>query len=103
VFVSTTDTNRLRAIVLSLRQLFPNLNIFARVRTLKEQEFLRSRGIKHAGTMFIESTLFRGEELLKDLGVTEVQAKQLIDSMRKNDYALIRAAFSQGDIESSQV
>ena len=94
VFISTTDAERLRAIALSLKQFFPKLKIYARVSTFEEQAYLRSRGIENAGTMFIESTFFRGSELLKDLGVPEDRATQLVESLRKDDYEFVRNALS---------
>ena len=94
VFISTTDPGRLKAIALYLRQRYPVLDIYARVQSLDEQAYLRSMGIKHASTIFLESTLVRGESLLKEMGVTEEQAHTLVENLRKNDYELIKAAFS---------
>jgi Kef-type K+ transport system membrane component KefB/voltage-gated potassium channel Kch len=89
-FISTTDNNRLRTVALYLRGRYPELDIYARVRTIEEQEDLRMHGIKHAGTTYLESTLFRGQSLLRDMGVAEEQAKLLIDSLRQDDYKLIK-------------
>jgi glutathione-regulated potassium-efflux system protein KefB len=94
-FLSTTDADRLRTVALYLRERYPSLDIYARVRTLDEQEALRAKGVKHAGTTYLESTLFRGEALLKNMGVAENQAKVLIDSLRKDDYQLIKNAFDK--------
>jgi len=78
-----------------LHERYPSLDIYARVQTLDEQQALRARGVKHAGTTYLESTLFRGEALLKNMGVTESQAKILIDSLRKDDYQLIKDTFDK--------
>lgn len=93
-FVSTTDAERLRAVALFLRQRYPTLDVYARVLTLDEETYLRGKGIKHAGTVFLESTLFRGESLLKDMGIPEEQAKNLVESLRRDDFDLIRVALS---------
>jgi len=66
LFQSTTDTDRLRMVALFLRERYPGLDIYARVRSLDEQASLRTLGIKHTGTNHLESTLFRGQSLLKD-------------------------------------
>ena len=93
-FVSTTDAERLRAVALFLRQRYPTLDVYARVLTLEEETFLHGKGIRHAGTVFLESTLFRGESLLKDMGIPEEQAKDLVASLRRDDFDLIRVALS---------
>jgi monovalent cation:proton antiporter-2 (CPA2) family protein len=92
-FLSTIDADRIRTVALYLHERYPSLDIYARVQTLDEQQALRARGVKHAGTTYLESTLFRGEALLKNMGVAENQAKILIDSLRKDDYLLIKNAF----------
>jgi hypothetical protein len=59
-----------------------------------EQDKLVSRGIKKACTGYIESTLVRGAMLLKDLGVSEVEASELVKAFQKNNYALVRAGYA---------
>ncbi len=97
VFIATIDKNRVRAIALSLRTDYPQLQIFARTETLREGAYLREHGIHNAGTMYIESTLFRGGQLLKVLGVPEEQAGELIEDMRRDDFRLLKKAFSVAD------
>ena len=97
VFISTTDMDRLRGIALSMHRDYPGLDIYAQVNTIEDQTRLRAKGIKHAGTGFIESTLFRGGSLLKNMGVAEDQVTVLIDSLRKDDYALSQQALSAED------
>jgi len=97
VFIATIDKNRVRAIALSLRTDYPQLQIFARTETLREAAYLRKRGIHNAGTMYIESTLFRGGQLLKVLGVPEEQAGELIEAMRRDDFSLLKKAFGVAD------
>ena len=64
---------------------------------IEDQTGLRAKGIRHAGTGFIESTLFRGGSLLKNMDVAENQVTELIDSLRKDEYALIQQALSAED------
>jgi glutathione-regulated potassium-efflux system protein KefB len=97
VFIASTEAGRVRAIALSLRQLYPELRIHVRVATIQEEEFLRSKGIEHAGTVYLESTLFRGEELLKDLGVSEESAKTLVDNLRKDNFRELKGATAPRD------
>ena len=55
------------------------------------QDELVAKGIMHAGTGYIESTLVRGSMLLKGLGVPEDDVSELVKALQHNDYELIRA------------
>jgi monovalent cation:proton antiporter-2 (CPA2) family protein len=89
VFISSTDMESLKSIALTLRQNYPDLDIFARVDSIQDQQELRALGIKHAATSFIESTLSRGTSLLREMGVAEDAVDSLVESLRKDEYAPI--------------
>jgi glutathione-regulated potassium-efflux system protein KefB len=91
-YVTSRDLDHARALAITLHRLYPNLNVYVRVRTLEDQDALVAKGIKHAGTGYIESTLVRGGMLLKDLGVSEDAVSELVKELHQNDYALIRAS-----------
>ena len=59
---------------------------------------LVARGVKHAGTGYIESTLARGAMLLKDLGLSQDDASELVEALRRDNYRLIRSAWP--DVEA---
>ena len=80
-----------------MRRDYPNLDIYARVPTLEDEAELQIKGIRHAGTTFIESTLFRGIALLKDMGVAEDHAATLVEILRKDDYKAIRQSLMSAD------
>ena len=94
-YVTSRDMEHAKALAITLHCLYPDLNVYVRVRTLRDQDELVAKGIMHAGTGHIESTLVRGSMLLKDLGVPEDDVTELIKELHQNDYALIRA----GDVE----
>jgi len=94
-FVSTRDSERAEGLALTLHRLYPSLNVYVRVRSLGEQDKLVSKGIKKAATGYIESTLIRGALLLKDLGVSEVDVNELVRAFRNDNYALVRAEYSE--------
>ena len=94
-YVTPRDMEHAKAMAITLHRLYPDLNVYVRVRTLGDQDELVAKGIMHAGTGHIESTLVRGSMLLKDLGVPEDDVTELINELHQNDYALIRA----GDAE----
>ena len=94
VFVTSRDSEAAKALALTLHRLYPQLDVHVRVRTLGDQAALVAKGIKHAGTGYIESTLTRGGMLLKDLGLPEEDVSELVSALRDDDYALIRAAYA---------
>jgi hypothetical protein len=65
------------------------------VRALGDQDELVAKGVRHAGTGYIESTLVRGGMLLKGLGVSEDDVSRLVNEFQRNDYALIRAGYAK--------
>jgi hypothetical protein len=65
------------------------------VRSLREQDRLVLKGINKAATGYIESTLIRGAMLLKDLGMSEVDASELVKAFQKDNYALVKADYGQ--------
>jgi glutathione-regulated potassium-efflux system protein KefB len=87
VFISSTDMKRLKGIALTLRGNYPKLDVYARVNSIEDQQELRARGIKHAATSFIESTLSRGASLLLEMGVAEDAVDSLVESLREGEYA----------------
>ena len=94
VLLSSKDIEQLKGISLSLHRKYPALDIYACVNSLEDQFELRERGIKHAGTTFIESTLFRGSSLLKKMGVPEDDVDSLVASLRQDEHTLITQALS---------
>ena len=90
-YVTSRDMHHAEAMAITLHRLYPHLDIYVRVRTLEDQDKLVAKGIKHAGTGYIESTLIRGGMLLKDLGVPEDDVRELIDELQQNDHALVRS------------
>jgi hypothetical protein len=65
------------------------------VDSLAEQDELAARGIRHAGTGYIESTLTRGATLLQDLGLSQDDLGGLLEALRRDNYALIRSSFEK--------
>jgi len=95
VYVTSRDMDHAKALAVTLHRLYPILDVYVRVRTLAEQDELVAKGIKHAGTGYIESTLVRGGMLLKDVGVSEEDVSELIKAFQHEDYALVRAAYAE--------
>ena len=96
-YVTSRDMAHAKALAVTLHRLYPHLDVYVRVRTLEDQDELVDKGIEHAGTGYIESTLVRGGMLLKDLGVSEDDVGELIKELQHNDYALVRAGYAEVD------
>ena len=94
-YVTPRDMKLAKALAVSLQSLYPSLDVYVRVRTLKDQDELVAKGIKHAGTGYIESTLVRGSMLLKGLGIAEDEVQELIKDFQRDDFALIRTAYAK--------
>jgi glutathione-regulated potassium-efflux system protein KefB len=94
VFVTSRDTELAKELAITLHRLFPKLDVYVAVDTLAEQDELAAKGIKHAGTGYIESTLTRGTVLLQDVGLPADDIAKLLEALRRDNYALIRASFA---------
>ena len=97
VFITSRDTARAKALAVTLHRLYPKLNVYVRVRSIADQDELVARGVRHAGTGYIESTLARGAMLLKDLGLSPDDANELVEALRRDNYRLIRSALPEGE------
>ena len=99
VYVTLRDMEQAKAVAVTLKHLYPLLDVYVRVRTLKDQDELVARGIKHAGTGYIESTLVRGSALLKGIGTSEADVQELVEDFQRDDYALVRSAYAKSNRE----
>ncbi|MEN8801410.1 MAG: cation:proton antiporter [Thiogranum sp.] len=94
-YVTLRDMEQAKAVAVTLQRLYPLLDVYVRVRTLKDQDELVAKGIKHAGTGYIESTLVRGSMLLKGIGIPEADVQELIKDFQRDEYTLIRSAYAK--------
>ena len=94
-YVTLRDMDHAKALAITLHRLYPHLDVYVRVLTLREQDELVAKGIRNAGTGYIESTLIRGGMLLKNLGVSEDDVNELVREFQRDHYALIRARYAE--------
>ena len=59
------------------------------------QAVVVAKGIKHALTGYIESTLVTGSKLLEGVGVSEADIGELVKDFQKDNYALIRNVYAK--------
>ena len=95
VYVSTRVIEDAKALAVTLHRLYPLLDVYVRVRSLRDQDELVTKGIKHALTGYIESTLVTGSKLLEGVGVSEADIGELVKDFQKDNYALIRAVYAK--------
>ncbi len=95
VYVSTRVIEDAKALAVTLHRLYPLLDVYVRVRSLRDQDELVAKGIKHALTGYIESTLATGIKLLEGVGVSEADIGELVKDFQKDNYALIRAVYAK--------
>ena len=98
-YVTFWDMRQAKAVAVTLHHLYPLLDIYVQVRSLSDQNELSAKGIKHAGTGYIESTLLRGSALLKDIGIPEADVQELVEDFQRDDYTLIRSAYAKSKRE----
>ena len=94
-YVTLRDMEQAKAVAVNLQHLYPLIDVYVRVRTFKDQDELVAKGIKHAGTGYIESTLVRGSMLLKGIGIPEADVQELIKDFQRDDYTLIRSDYAE--------
>ena len=91
-YVTLWDMRQAKAVAVTLKHLYPQLDVFVQVRSLRDQDELAAQGINNAGTGYIESTLLRGSMLLKGIGIPEADVQELVEDFQGENYALIRSA-----------
>jgi voltage-gated potassium channel Kch len=89
-YIGMRDAAAAKALAITLHRFHPQLNIYLRVTSLQDQDEMVNRGIKHATTSYIESTLLKGGQLLMDVGVSKVDVSELTSSIRQDNYAMLR-------------
>ena len=98
-YVTLWDVRQAKAVAVRLHHLYPLLDVFVQVRSLRDQNELVAKGIKHAGTGYIESTLLRGSMLLKGIGIPEADVQELVEDFQRDNYTLIRSAYTEAKSE----
>ena len=94
-YVTLWDMGQAKAVAVTLKYLHPLLDVYVHVRSLRDQDELVAKGIKHAGTGYIESTLLQGSMLLKDIGIPEADVQELVEDCQRDNYTLIRSAYAK--------
>lgn len=89
VVVALDNAANARDAVLTIKSIAPKVKIFARARNLEDSKVLLKEGVFEAQPETIESSFFLGYSVLNNLGVSENKLDNLLDEMRKNNYARV--------------
>ncbi|WP_394241380.1 cation:proton antiporter domain-containing protein [Vibrio astriarenae] len=93
-FVSLTHSESLRKVCLMMNQ-YPQLDVYARTNSRADEFFLREHGVEFVGATYIESTLLRGRQLLKNFGLPEDEVMNLIDELKSDLFEEEYLSFKQ--------
>ncbi|GEA50279.1 glutathione-regulated potassium-efflux system protein KefB [Vibrio inusitatus NBRC 102082] len=80
VFVSIHEPTRLKRVCGVLAQ-YPNLDIYARTQSKKDELELKKLGVQFTASTYIESTLIRGRKILLNFGIAEDTSMTLVDEL----------------------
>lgn len=87
VVVALDNATVSRRAVSTIKSIAPRMKIFARARNLSDTRVLLKDGCHAAMPETIESSFFLGRSVLNHLGTSDQQIKDLLVSMRDNNYA----------------
>ncbi|MGR5167337.1 cation:proton antiporter [Vibrio astriarenae] len=93
-FVSLTHSESLRKVCLMLGH-YPQLDIYARTNSRADEFYLKDHGIEFVGATYIESTLLRGRQLLKNFGLADDEVMTLIDDVKSDLFEADYLKFKQ--------
>ena len=95
VVVALDNAGTARRTVAAIKSIAPRVKIFARARNLADSKVLLKDGVFAAMPETIESSFFLGRRVLNHLGASDNRIKELLSSMRENNYASMDEQISE--------
>ena len=95
VVVALDNAGKARRTVAAIKSIAPRVKIFARARNLADSKVLLKDGVFAAMPETIESSFFLGRRVLNHLGASDNRIKELLSSMRENNYASMDEQISE--------
>jgi glutathione-regulated potassium-efflux system ancillary protein KefC len=92
VVVTTHNMQVNRQVVSTLRNFYPEIPVFVRVRDLPGRDEMVALGVTQAVPEAAESSLQLGKFLLFNLGIPRETVLETVETLRQDDYAAIRLA-----------
>jgi len=91
VVVTLDKPKAVRQVITTLRNYYPDIPVLARARDLAERDTLRLEGVTEAVADAVEEALALGAATLRRVGVEDDRAAMIIEQLRQDDYAELRA------------
>jgi len=92
VVVTAGQYESTRRMIGNLRHFFPRVPVMTAVPYLAQRDELRQSGAARVMALMPEGTLKFGRSVLDRLGMAIERADAIIDALKANDYAALRAA-----------
>ncbi len=92
VVVTLEDPHLAEKVIRSVRLLAPSVPVFSRAADFKAEAALMESGVTRVVPQAPEAAIQLGAAVLQGVGVADSELETLIESVRRNDYALLRSA-----------
>ena len=88
--VTLYDMHQTEKLVSTVRNFYPGIPVYARVRNLAVRDRLLARGVSHAMPEAAEGSLQLGKAVLQAVGTKDDDLRTLLEDLRRQDYAMLR-------------
>ncbi len=88
--VTLYDMHQTEKLVSTVRNFYPGVPVYARVRNLSNRDSLLAHGVTHAMPEVAEGSLQLGKAVLRGVGSPDGDVRDLLDALRRQDYAMLR-------------
>jgi glutathione-regulated potassium-efflux system protein KefB len=88
--VTLYDTHQAERLVSTVRNFYPGIPVYARVRNLTVRDAMLAQGVSHAVPEAAEGRLQLGKAVLQGVGKAETDIRTLLEDLRREDYAMLR-------------
>jgi glutathione-regulated potassium-efflux system protein KefB len=92
VVVTLEQAHGAEQLISNIRLLYPSVPIYARARDFAAEQALLESGVSQAVPEAAESSMRLGTEVLRGVGVSDPDLRDLVEEIRRENYALLRSA-----------
>lgn len=90
IVVTLYETHQTEKLVSTVRNFYPGVSVYARVRNLTVRDRLLAHGVSHAIPEAAEGSLQLGKAVLQGVGKPDADVQTLLDDLRRQDYEMLR-------------
>lgn len=88
--VTLYDMHQTERLVSTVRNFYPGIPVYARVRNLTVRDAMLAQGVSHAVPETAEGSLQLGKAVLQGVGKKDTDIRTLLEDLRREDYAMLR-------------